>query len=1270
MQSTGERGGEDSYPVLLVAPSEGGHLRIGLDHASDPLRGAAMARARDAGVASSTRASVFLQTQRPAVFVFVPVYHTGFRPLAASQAARREALRGYVVGAFDLESVLAPLAREAGRRHLTYRVQDVTPRETAATIAGALPDAAAPTAAVVRDIDFFGRLWRIELHSTLANWQTGTAGAHARLLLACSILAALLVALTAVTSAGHAAAIGVEVAARTEELRQELSARIAAERAARLSEESLATTLDSIGDGVFVTDTARHIIRMNPVAEQLTGWTHDEAVGRPIEEVFVIVGESHGRAATIPVDAVLATGAIQNLANHTMLVARDGTRRSIADSAAPVRDATGRMVGVVLVFRDVSDERATARALEESEARHRKLIEIAPYGVFVQCEGRFALLNPQALAMLGARSEAELVGRPVLDFVHPESRVAVRERIRTLNEQGRPVPPLRERWLRLDGTVFYGEATGVPYEHQGRPGALVMLCDLAAETQRDRFFDLSLDLLGIVGIDGHFKALNPAFTEVLGYGIDELLATPIAELVHPEDRESSMPAGLELFMGGETRRFINRFRSKDGSWRWLSWRARPYPEEGLLYCSARDVTESLQVNDDLRSAVAQLDAARLEAERANRAKSEFLATMSHEIRTPMNGVIGMVDVLHQTSLRGYQVEMVDLIRESALALLGIIDDILDFSKIEAGRLELERAPLSVADTVRHICRLFDHVAIKKGVEFTVFVDPAIPPQVLGDSVRVRQVLMNLLSNAIKFCSGGGRAGRVSMRATLPEHSPGRSVVQFSVTDNGIGMNEESLARLFTPFSQADASTTRRFGGTGLGLTISHHLVQMMGGTIDVQSRPGEGTTFTATLPFAAVEDSAESAWPPSVVAGLFCLVVGREDGIARDLRTYLEHAGAEVVAATDLEEAPRLAEERPEGEVVWIIDADGERLREEGAEALRLGRPDRRDRYMVIGRGRRRRPRSESGDLVTVDANALTRRTFIGAVALTAGRMTEEDTLIRSGIGESRTRLPDRDLAADSGRLLLVAEDNEINQRVIERQLAVLGYRADIARDGREALERWDDGRYALLLTDLHMPNMDGYDLARTIRMGEGDGRRMPIVALTANAVRGEAERCRAAGMDDYLSKPVSLANLRATLQKWLPPLAVPAAGVAEVSAGTSEASGDGATPVVDVTVLAELIGEDPVQIAVLLGKFRESAREIGRELREACAERAAERVAFAAHTLKSSAKAMGARTLADLCIELERAGRAGHVEAFADLLPRLERALAEVDEFLRSRQP
>lgn len=684
-----------------------------------------------------------------------------------------------------------------------------------------------------------------------------------------------------------------------------------------------------------------------------------------------------------------------------------------------------------------------------------------------------------------------------------------------------------------------------------------------------------------------------------------------------------------------------------------------------------------QLNEELENKVTarttDLEEARFAAEQANRAKSAFLAAMSHEIRTPMNGVIGMVDVLQQSSLKGYQVELVDLIRESAYSLLGIIDDILDFSKSEAGKIEIEHAPMSLDNTVNSVCSMLVSLAQKVNVVFSRFTDPAIPEQIIGDQSRLRQVLINLINNAIKFSSGQERPGHVSMRAELVELGSEQAIVEFRVSDNGIGMDDETLSRLFTPFAQADSTTTRRFGGTGLGLAISHQLIELMGGEINVHSEPDKGSVFTVRLPFALPPEKLSSAAAPSMVAGLSCLMVDypdNPDNLIGDLTRYLVSGGATVERATNLAAARALLPTLPEGQWILIIDAPDVVPPLDELRAVASLNPAHEARFIVVlKRGRRQHPRVKSDDLLVIDGNALTRHEFLKDVAIAAGRIQMEIEAPSRGKKKQDFTPPPREYARQRGRLILVAEDNETNQKVILRQLALFGFAADIAKNGEEALERWRSDDYALLFSDLNMPIMDGYQLSSAIRAAElGSSRHIPIVALTSNANKSEVEHCYTVGMDDYLSKPAQLADLRAMLEKW-----IPAAGESASSESSSAQNNlsdpqnpaDAAPLPVDVNVLKALIGDDEASLREFLDDFRISAETIAMELKGACAAGQAETAGAWAHKLKSSARSVGALALGSLCAEIELAGAAGDIETLTLLLHSFERENARVASYL-----
>ncbi|TMQ52161.1 MAG: PAS domain S-box protein, partial [Candidatus Eisenbacteria bacterium] len=364
-----------------------------------------------------------------------------------------------------------------------------------------------------------------------------------------------------------------------------------------------------------------------------------------------------------------------------------------------------------------------------------------------------------------------------------------------------------------------------------------------AEEERDRFFTLSPDALCMAGSDGYLKRINPAWTDLLGYTEEELLSRPVTEFVHPDDRAATAEAGQRLRSGEGVVSFENRYRHKDGSYRWLQWRARQVAERQILYAFARDVTVEKRIESELA-------AARDQALQSANAKATFLANMSHEIRTPMNGVIGMCELLMETPLNPAQRRYADTIHSSADSLLTILDDILDFSKAEVGKLALVSVPFDLRRLTEDILDLFARRAQTKGLELAGLVHRDVPRGLSGDPARLRQVIANLLGNAVKFTDHG----LVALEASLQAEEGGRTVVRFEVRDTGVGITAQGRQALFASFSQVDSSSTRRHGGTGLGLAICKQLVELMGGAIGVESVPGKGSTFWFTVPFEVAPD--------------------------------------------------------------------------------------------------------------------------------------------------------------------------------------------------------------------------------------------------------------------------------------------------------------------------------------------------------------------------------------------------------------------------------
>jgi len=395
----------------------------------------------------------------------------------------------------------------------------------------------------------------------------------------------------------------------------------------------------------------------------------------------------------------------------------------------------------------------------------------------------------------------------------------------------------------------------------------------AARKELDGFFSLSIGLLGVADLEGHFLRLNPAWSEILGWSLDELLAHPFLHFVHPDDIDATLSVMSSLQDGADTLDFVNRYRCKDGSYRWLAWKSRPDVEAGITYATAHDVT-------DLRLLSAELIEARDQALEASRLKSEFLAMMSHEIRTPLNGVIGMANLLAGTELDEEQRGYSDTVGSSGEALLTIINDILDFSKIEAGQLELDPIDFELRAVVEEVGEQFAGRAHDKGLELALDVGDDLPRCVHGDPNRLRQILTNLVGNAVKFTA----AGEVVVSVHGQRSAQGDVRMRFEVRDTGVGIDPGGLPRLFESFTQADSSTTRRYGGSGLGLAISQRLAERMGGEIGASSEPGVGSTFWFTVQVGGAHDRVPAS-PRRDLAGVRVLVV--DDNATN--REILEH---------------------------------------------------------------------------------------------------------------------------------------------------------------------------------------------------------------------------------------------------------------------------------------------------------------------------------------------------------------------------------------------
>ena len=721
----------------------------------------------------------------------------------------------------------------------------------------------------------------------------------------------------------------------------------------------------------------------------------------------------------------------------------------------------------------------------------------------------------------------------------------------------------------------------------------------------------------ICSVDGRITYGNHKFAEISGYTPEEFIGQD-HRLVNSGQHPTGFFADMYQTIGrGDIWHAEVCNRAKDGSLYWVVMSCARF-----LDAQGRP-REYISVHTD----VTDRKLAEQRAHAANQAKSEFLANMSHELRTPMNGVIGMVEILQQTQLKPEQQRMVGTISQSSMALLQILNDILDFSKIEAGKLEVESVPMHLREVAEGVAQLLVSLP-GSHAEVSLFVSTQLPDWVFGDASRLRQVLLNLLGNAIKFSSKQGRDRvEVSLSVTPCVLEGGAGGVRFDVVDNGIGMAPEVVAKLFQPFSQADESTARKFGGTGLGLSISRRLVELMGGRITVRSILGEGSEFTVELPLQVAPAARAVADEPSL-AGLQVLIITRSAFGIMVRRAYCEHAGAVVSVVPDIAAAHEfLAQSSPTEPWVVLVD------KTVTLATAALGLSAASSVVREAPRGSQAYPTD-----VVLSVRPLLQHDLLQAIARASGRLNTASAgstgiAVECRKGQ-RPTAPTVEDAAQTGCLILLAEDNETNRDVMQEQLRLLGYTCEMAEDGAIALLMWQTNpkRYALLLSDCHMPNLDGFGLTEAIRAAEPPGIRLPIIAVTANAMQGESERCRARGMDDYLSKPLRMHELAPMLEKWIPVI-------------------DSTPPIWNPDTLTELVGDNPAMHKRLLDKFLINAEKQMAEITVAAATNDTATLAGVAHTLKSSARSVGALALGELCQRLETAARAGDAQACSALV-------------------
>jgi len=1053
----------------------------------------------------------------------------------------------------------------------------------------------------------------------------------------------------------------------------------------------LRAVIDTIPAAITVRDLEGRFVLVNRFQAELWGVQPDAMVGCSAQEVLPPGGGAH------PFDRdLIEAGQPLPLAENSA-TDRNGALRQWLVAQAPLVNGPAALTLVVTAALDVTSQKAAEAALRRREERLELALlatRAAVWDLDLRTGRRW--WSPEFLQLLGRPPGSLTITESWRQLVHPDDRDWVHALAR--RHLAGQLPEFRAQYrLRCaDGHWLWIEDVG--RAQRAADGTAVRflgtVIDISARKQteaalvrKSAVLEQTLEHLplGIALFDETLTlaAANRLYCRILGLPEALMVAgTPYEAFVRCQsEAELGDSAEIEPRVAARVAQAHRRqprtqeLRRSDG--RVIELRHVPTSDGGFL-AIAGDISDRRHAEEDLRAAKEQ-------AETAVRAQSAFLATTSHEIRTSLSSITAMADLLEETPLGRDQQGMAGVIRSSARTLLAMVNDLLDFSKIEAGRIELEAADLSVSTVAEDVIDLMAGRAAEKNLELVLSVAPGLADQRRGDPLRLRQILLNLTANAITFTDHGHVAIEIGPSQCPARAAPaGGALVRFAVHDTGIGLSPDQMSRLFEPFAQADASISRRFGGTGLGLSICRHLVQLMGGEIGVVSTPGSGTSFWFELPLAPALASASA--PGVTVApdlgGLSLLVVEGSPVLAEALFRSLSDRGAAVTVVGTASEALMLTADSAghgPGFTVVVVDAvlpdfSGlELARRLAALAPAAAAPAPRPVLLAALSDLAQLTDDPADRALITLTKPLRRERLWRAVALAAGLTPEGEA--RPGRHPHRPPPPPAAEARAAGKLILVAEDNPTNQVVVRRLLARLGYACEIVADGNDAWARLEEGGYGLLLTDCHMPEMDGFELARRVRAREmGSDVHLPILALTADTLPETEARCRAAGIDGHLTKPVELERLDAILSHWLPGSGSSAGGGdgEDMNGGLDGAPGLGADPppappaaesppatgtpaVLDPEVLGDVFDGITPEARDLVRQFLSNLSDQIRQIRALLADGRLERAVDIAHSCKGAAYAIGAQALAQLCAELEGQLRQGRREAAEQLARRLE---------------
>jgi two-component system, sensor histidine kinase and response regulator len=978
--------------------------------------------------------------------------------------------------------------------------------------------------------------------------------------------------------------------------------------------------------------------------------TYKREVARDLTSAAGITG-SNSTAALSFGDSKAATEVLSSLSAEPYVVeaciyARDGSvfakyarTGSDANFVPPPPRADGSVIRAdyIALFRQIrlnGEQIGTIYLksdLTEVTARIRRFIETALFVAFL------ALLVCYLLAWRLQR----LISSPILDLAAKASAVSSRKdySIRAARRGTDEIGVLFDRFNEMMGRIQEREAAlewardELEVRVDERTNELQKEIAERAETEkileeRTRFLNSLIENtpIGIAAIDDQERVqmCNPAFEKVFAYREQDILGKCLADLVTSPELQSGVAVGRNNLQRGHTTHIVTRRKRSDGSVLDVEAFSVPLLDRGtytgavVLY---QDITERKRAEDALLQA-------KEAAEAASRAKSEFLANMSHEIRTPMNGVIGMTELALETDLTPEQREYLQMAKTSANSLLTLINDILDFSKVEAGKLEVEMVDFDFHQTMGEAMKVLALRAHQKQLELAWRVEPGVPERLKGDMGRLRQVIVNLVGNAVKFTERGEVVVSVAKEADLPNGM----MLHFQVRDTGIGVPQEKQRMIFEAFTQADSSATRKYGGTGLGLAITLRLVELMGGRIWVQSEPGQGSTFhfTSRFEFADAIETPRRQTAQASFRDLRVLVVDDNQTNRHILTEVLSAWGMQPFAVDGAAAAlATLAEAHRENRIFQLIitdmqmpEMDGLTLSEQIRNATEFA-----DIPIVLLSSSVQRGESSRYTELGITAHLMKPvqpSELLDAIVKSLAQAPETHETAKAEINAGA--LPE----ATPRLKVLLAEDNAVNRKLATTVLAKCGFAVVAAQDGRAALEAIDRENPDLVLMDVQMPVVDGLEAMHEIRKKEElTGRHLPIIALTAHAMRGDRERCLEAGADDYLTKPIRSAELLAAIER------VRGSKIDGVNSGLA---------IMDLASALERMDGDRGLMEELGRLFAEECPKNMAAMRQALDARDAERLERLAHTMKGSSASLGAMRVSEAALALERQIRSGNL--------------------------